>query len=333
MVCGAVMRGNPPQEPLAKEQAVKILRSKGLGSAHSNFRIVATIRATSETKHVGEAAQKGSAVRKVEPVRDGSLISLLRFGGVVVLEFDSRTGRGVAFHIVTAEGLTDSAEIEGVADENEIREIAFKTTELVRDLLTLPMDELGQVIDRYFDGRCPTYKNPDDAGYFSVPQRVRNLGNTREVNQLGVLAWSSLVRQVRWSLSKEEYAANPNAVLRQVDEDISIETNRFVGQEGLSSDRFYEIVNLESISTHMELARRMSFLEKLNAYLEKANTARENKLVRDANLAISTLPVSLNVLKRGESRFFVVSTPSGIIVSWKVSPHGTHTLVGLTQSE
>jgi hypothetical protein len=327
------MRGNPPQEPLAKEQAVKILRSKGLGSAHSNFRIVATIRATSETKHVGEAAQKGSAVRKVEPVRDGSLISLLRFGGVVVLEFDSRTGRGVAFHIVTAEGLTDSAEIEGVADENEIREIAFKTTELVRDLLTLPMDELGQVIDRYFDGRCPIYKNPDDAGYFSVPVQVRSLGTVREVNHLGVLAWTSLLRQVRWSLSKEEYAVNPNEAFRQVDKDLTADTDRFVAQEGLISDKFYELVDLESISTHAELTQRTGFLEKLNGYLENASAARENRPVHDANFGIATLPVSLNVLKRGQNRYLVVSTISGIIASWKVSPNGRYTLAGLTQSE
>lgn len=318
---------------LSSQQAIALLRSKTNGKGSAAFRLLKEVRPSPESTRVGEAALEESKSSKIALFGNGVLASSLRFGGFLVLEYDSATGKAAVLHLVSlredGQELIESEKIEGTLEEKEAAEIVQVTESLMNDLLRLPMPEMRRVIDRYFRGRAPSYKNSEEATFFTVPSRVRALGGIKEVGDLGILFWSRFLRQGRWALARKAYAANPSVALRQADDELTKQIDHFLGTEGLTWDNYHANNDMESIRTRGELAGRIRFLERLNAYLDRVELSHEEKSTFDANAMISTFPVQISVTRTGHR---VVVTPLGFIAYWRRLPGGGLVLDAVSQA-
>ncbi len=94
---------------------------------------------------------------------------------------------------------------------------------------------------------------------------------------------------------------------------------------------FDDRTDLNSITTPDQLQTRINRLKKLDAFLEKRFSPRQNSAAYQANLQALTLPLVLGTWDEGEQTYYMGTFP-GLITMWSRGGDGDLVLTGLSMA-
>jgi len=276
--------------------ALAAVRAKAVRPGTS-FEIIREIRSNAETQTVARQSLAAAKSRHAKLLHGGIFVHVLEAGGFLILETDPVTHNALGLHLVsrTVNGrpAIDSDRIEDCIRSALVPELANTAAEFAGDMLSTPPSSAVSLERRFVGGRFPG----DDSGYFGTLKSLRELkARPDEYSEYGALVGALGLWPIRYSLTMPLYAANPLIafeVARSKHEDLMKEFARGMGSSSEEQSAI-SIINhvLSPIGTLVEFRERISWLRRLDEFLEGAFNAADASVFR-VNKSISTIPLQL----------------------------------------
>src|SRR5258708_34037734 len=112
---------------------------------------------------------------------------------------------------------------------------------------------------------------------------LTNDGVRSRVRDLGALFGGYLFLPVRYAMTTDIYAANPSSALAAARKKNEALTEQFLQKNNKKPDFIYDLQDLESLKSPEQLRERISWLRRLDAFLEQALKAEVAPSAFEAN--------------------------------------------------
>jgi hypothetical protein len=306
---------------LTQERAIAAVRSKEHNS-DSSFQIILEVEPSARTREVAQLSFHEASSQRVSIYGDGIFLDLLKTGGFLIMQVDSKTGGATALHLVSrgddGRDAIQSSNIEHEVNPVLVRQLSQQTAEFVADLLRSSSSGLVKFESRFYGGGFPGYDNPQKQSLFSIPRKVRQMKPvSNESTQLASIIGAFQLWPTRYAISMPVYAANPNRAMelaRQKQKDL---VRQFLQENNKSPDFIYDLQDLESIQTAEQLADRISWFRRLQDLLDRTYESLGDSNSFTINCSISTIALEFQPAGRNEEDSYAVMTSSGLIVVWR----------------
>ena len=298
------------------EQAISAARLHA--KPGSSLTILWKIIAGPDTQRIGAQALAEANADKIELFQNGMLLNMLRSGGYLLAEIDSRMNNVVAMHFVFKEAggtVKDvPSECHGVVKGADAGELIKNTAELVKQLYSTPSTEESSLVSRFYGGNFPDNDERPDS-LFAIPQFPgKQNAKPNEVRQAAALFWGYGFWAARYALSMPAYAASPaaaeNAAEKHRDE-LKIE---FLQRNNIDAN--INLVDFDDIQNERQLQQRIELLTRLDRFLEDSFRRETDPVVVRANLSILTMPLSVDALLNQAGQY-VSSSPPKYLFLWQ----------------
>ena len=323
---------------MTEDEALSVLRSKAASTVNLGFVTVYKPEPTPSTTRAAQESLDEAQSKQLNLYGKGIFVNLMRAGGFVVLEFDTRSDMATRLHLVTldetGETIVQSKNVEGDLSRSEALTIIERSEKLSDAFFNSPGSQLNELPRKFGGARVANVGIPDGQGYWAIPERVRKL--TTQPDELLDLASLSAAAQlwpIRYASSMPIYAANPAIALKSAHQKYKEIVNEFLRRNNKSPDFVDHLLDLDSINTRDVLATRLHWLRDLVSFLDTECPCQLDSAIYRANLSISTIPLFLGVMKQNSEHLYAVMTASGLISIWNRSEGGELVLKGLSEGE
>src|ERR1700693_2360329 len=289
--------GEGAGQVMTQDQALSILRSQITNSRHLGFVVVRELEPSAGTRHAAQASLDEAHLKHLANYEEGVLLDLMRTGGATVLEFDEKSDTATRFHLVTlnenGKAVVKSHDIHGKLTKSEVLMLLGTNAKFSDAFLTSLTSEMRQIA-RDFGGVETALGAPDGQGYFAVPEAVRKLAKRpQELTDLAELS-SALQLWPGWhSVAITVYAASPVDAVRLARKKELKLVKEFMAGKGKDSEFFYDLLNLDGITTRGELVDRLQWLREITSFLDSRNPLDLNSPTYKANVLISGIPLDI----------------------------------------
>jgi hypothetical protein len=300
---------------LTAEQSIATARHNA--KPGSSVTILWKIAADADRQRIGGQALEQAQTQKIDLFENGILINILRSGGYLLAETDSRTNNIVATHHVLLEvggAVKDvRTECHGAVKLADAEELVKATVDLVKQIYsTSSIDELS-LASRFCDGSFPDANQfPDDL--FAIPHLLRKPGaKPDKVREAAALYWGYLFWPARYALSMPAFAANPAATGDAAEKKRNTLKADFLRRNKL--DPNMNLIDLDNIQSEGQLQERIELLTRLNRFLEDSLRKEADPVVVGANLSVLLMPSNVDV-DLNQAGQYVSSSPPKYMFLW-----------------
>jgi hypothetical protein len=334
---GPVQRGDVSIGQVVTEaQALSFLRSNGTITPGSVLTAVTKVELKSA--QLAEKSLRDATSKHLDLFGGGILLDLMRGGGYVFLESDTKSDEATMLHLVTrdpsGEAVVESNKVDGDLNRTDAMAIIKKSEAFYVAFLKTPGSKMDQLLRTFAGKNIATPSTPDEGGYFGIPKEVRRLApgpdELVEFRSLytAVQLWS--VRHAPWI---PVYAANPSAAVGLAkDNQMKLEGEFLIGK-GKDPSFIYDLFDLDSIRTREEFKVRLQWLKELNSFLDDRSPSQPDSPSYKASAQISTLALQAGVQKEHSENVYFVMNTSGLIMAWIRTKSGDFQLKGLSVGE
>lgn len=303
---------------------------QALAAAHSNAKsgssltILWKIIANTDTRRIGDQALEQAQTRKIESYENGLLVDILRSGGYLLAEIDTRTNNIVALHLVLVEAGGSVKDIEskchGVVKLDDAEVLVKDTVELVKLLYSTPSTDESSLASKFYGGNfLDADKFPDSL--FTIPDSLRKSGaKANEVREATALFWGYLFWPSRSALSMPGFSASPAAAEDAAEKQRDALKAEFLQRNNM--DPSINLVNFDDIQSEKQLQERIELLRRLNSFLEDSLRKKADPAIVGANLSIVTMPLSVDVDPTQTGQYVSSSPPKSLFLWHRVSAGG-----------
>jgi hypothetical protein len=263
-----------------------------------------------------------------EAAGEGILFDLMRSGGFVILEVDTKDDHAISLHLVSqtagGDALVESKPVEGEISGSLAQELIRESADLVDLLLSTPID--ASALERKFDGsHFPESHDPDDDeidNLFAVPVGIKNVGaDDGAIRELAVLLGSIDTWPIRYAISTRIFPSDAPRAIEAGARELGSLSRQFTHGKKEGLDVLHLLQDLKSVRSAEQLRNRVSTLGLLDNFLEQKLVSPDASMNSAANRLIATIPLEIGFNGTPDSSYAVM-TSSGIIVGWKVSSGG-----------
>ena len=254
------------------------------------------------------------------------------------MESDPTTGNAVSIYLVSSRSdgrpAIESHEVEGNLTAPLGAELINQTADFVDALLAVPTSKFESIERRFYGGHFPEYAAPGDRTIFAIPRSIRTIeaGET-QYGELAGLFGGYLVWPVRYAMSTDIYAANPSSALAAARKKHEGLTEQFLQKNNKKPDFMYDLQDLESLKSPEQLRERISWLRRLDDFLEQALKSEGDSSAFEANKFISLVALQLGSLYTQTQESFLAVTSPGLVVGWRRSPTGALAVAEVSLAE
>jgi hypothetical protein len=311
---------------ITENQAISSLRARSANARDAGFITIRKLEPTAITWRVAQGSWNEAQLKHLEAYDRGVLIDLLRVGGFIVLEFDTKTEMALKLHLITL-GEDGGIVVQSQAVDGEVRRsealMILRRSESFAEALNSSSSQMNQVLRTFGSAREPVFERSGGQGYFAVPERVARIAaQPDEALELSSLSGALGLWPIRYAPSMPVYAASPKAAVELALKEQSGLEKEFLNERGKNPDFINQLFDLESISTQDQLMQRLEWLRDLNSFLEKHHPLPPDSATYKANISISTIPLRLGVTKNNSKRLYAVMNAQGLISVWASSETG-----------
>lgn len=324
---------------MTQQEAIDILHSKSARPDGAVFVVLREIQGDSETKRLAELSTQAANSLRIKPLLQGVFLDVMETNGFVVVEVDPRSNNAVRLHLVTRRPdggeVVESAEIEGQITAAEASELSRKSEAVTGELLSFSSSEYAQLARLFVGGQFPHHVDGEPPGsYFSIPESVLRLNEEpRQLEVIAGLTGAIDLWPFRHALSSVIYPADLIQALKEARQRQDELTKAFLEANGQEFEFVYELRDLANIGSAAELTDRLDWLSRLNAFLEQHSSLGDNPPLFKMNRLLSTIPLEIGTVERGEQRIYSVMTASGLIFNWARDPSGQFQLIAISEAE
>jgi hypothetical protein len=321
---------NVGNQMLTEDQALSTLRSRSTNPRDAGFIITRRFEPTPITRHVAQQSWDEAQSKHLELYGKGILIDLMRTGGFAVLEFDTKTDRAMKLHLITLgeDGGTSlqSQTLEGELSRGDTLAL-LRRGQNFAEALNSSSSQIEQMLQTFGGTHVPAFERSGGHGYFAVPHHVARLATQPdEVLELSRLSGALGLWPIRYAPSMVAYAANPKAAIELAASEQSSLEKEFITARGKSPDFINDLLDLDSIATHDQLAQRLQWRRDLNSFLERRRPIPPDSATFKANTSISVIPLQLGVTKEDSENLYAVMSAQGLISIWTHAGKGNFIL-------
>jgi hypothetical protein len=321
---------------MTDDQAVSFLRSRASGP-NVGFITVRRIDPTTSSNDIARRSLEEARSKHLELYGNGILMNLMRAGGVVVLEFDTKSDNALKLDLVasdeTGQAIVKAEMVDGELNKNVAQEILGKSENLSSDFFGAQRSDLTEILSDFRGARDASVVAPDEQGYLAIPERVSKLTTKfDELLELGGLSSGLQLWAVRHSVSCPVYAANPDAAVGLARSEQARLEGEFLNKKGSNPNLIDHLIDLNSIETHDQLLARIEQLKELSAFLDERSPIRFDSTY-EANKSIATISLNLGVTKQSPSPLYATMNAAGMISIWSHSESGEFKLKGLSEGD
>lgn len=324
---------------MTEDRALSILRAKGANSPDTGLVVVRKFQPTPSTKRVAQESLENAKAMHIELYGDGVFLDVLREGGMVVLEFDTKSDMATKLHVVTAdatgEANVQSEDVGGGLKRDEALTIINRSVCFSEAFFSSPKSQMNELLINFGGPDAAAHGIPDGQGYLAIPEAVKGLttrpGELLELTGLsnGLALWT-----IRHALAMPVYAANPIAAVQEANKELSNLVQQFRPKSGEKDglDFADRLLDLDSIRTHDELEGRLGALRELSSFLDEHSPLPVRSAAYRVNISISLIPRDLAV-ETDAGRLYGVATAPGLMSGWNYGKSGELVLKGLSVAE
>jgi len=307
---------------LTAEQALAAARRNA--KPGSSLNILREIVANADTRRIGDQALEQAQAHKIEVLENGRLVNILRSGGYLLAEVNPRTNNIVAMHLILMEAGGAVKDVEstchGVVTLADAEELVKGTVELVKQLYSTPSTDESSLASKFYGGNFPDADRFPDSLFIS-PDSLRKLGaKPNEVREAAALFWGYALWATRYALSMPAFSASTAAT-----EDAAEKERDTLKAEFLQSnnvDPNIIPIDFDNIQSEKQLQERIELLTRLNRFLEDSLRKKADPAVVGANLAVLTMPLSVDVNLNQAGQYVSSSPPKSLFLWHRVATGG-----------
>jgi hypothetical protein len=317
---------------LTPQEAIDAARRNS--KAGSSFTVLREVVANAYTRRVGDQALTEAQARHIQLYRDGILTDVLRSGGFLLAETESRTNTLIAVHLVSlgSDGVPKDALYwsDGVVRLADAQELAKDTTEFVEKLYSTPSPEASSLESRFYASRFPEYDQSEDYSPFAIPRSLLKVGaDPNEYREAAALYGGFLFWSARYAVSMPAFAANPDVAENAAEDKRSMLKADFLRNNHMDSDFHFD---LENIRNKEQLRQRIDVLRKLDGFLEEALKNDANPALVRANISVVVIPLGVGADRVGRQVLYGCSTGSLFLIYWQRLPTGGFAVYGISEA-
>lgn len=258
----------------------------------------------------------------------------MQVGGYIVLELAPPSETVTELDYVTLDSagkpLIEAREIEGKMSKDEALQLIQRHEEFLEAFFETPSSETKSLLLRFGGSGVAAHTGGDEHGCMTMPGSIAKLP-VRLDEEVDLISLSCSVQlwSVRVFLTipiSAIFDDESDEYLDGLEEDLKKAQLR----DGEMAD-FDDAEDLNSITTPDQLQTRINRLKKLDAYLEKRFSPRQNSVTYQANLQALTLPLVLGTWDEGERTYYMGTFP-GLITMWSRGGDGDLVLTGLSMA-
>jgi hypothetical protein len=334
-----ISNGGTGNSIMTGRAAISILHARGVVGNDVELVAMSELQPSPDAQHIAQESLAEAQSKRLDLYADGLFIDLMRTGGVVVMEFDTKSGQAIRIHLVTlnqaGEAIIQSHDVHGDLARNEAQAIIDRCKQFSQVFFGSHKSDLIDVLHTFGGRRVATLGIPDGKGYLAIPDTVRKLLRGPE-EQLELTGLSSGLQlwTIRHALTAPLYAANPIAAVQRANGELSKLAQDFQSETGRTntSDFVDDLIDLNTIHTREALTTRLRSLKDFCSFLDERSPLPIDSAAYSANVLISTIPLEL-VVEQGPDRSYGEVTAPGLISIWQRSESGEFVLKGFSVAE
>lgn len=325
------------QTSLTPDRALAAIRSASPRSGTS-LKILREVKATTSTQEIARRSHHEANLQHVALYGNGIFLNALNTGAFLILESDPTTGNAVSIYLVSSgnDGRTtiESHEVEGNLMAPLGSELVNQTADFVDALLAVPTSKFESIERRFYGGHFPEYAGPGARTIFAMPRSIRTIeAEETQYRDLAALFGGYLFWPVRYAMSTDIYAANPSSALAAARKKHEALTEQFLQKNNKKPDFIYDLQDLESLKSPEQLRERISWLRRLDDFLEQALKSEGDSSAFEANKSISLIALQLGSLYTQTQESFLAVTSPGLVVGWRRSATGALAVAEVSLAE
>ncbi len=302
------------------------------------LQILREIEATAKTQEIAIKSRREANLRHVALYGNGIFLDALNTGAFLILESDPKTGNAVSIYLVSSGSdrrtMIESHEVEGNLTAPVGAELINQTSDFLDTLLAVPTSGFESIERRFYGGHFPEYAGPGDRSIFAFPRSIRAIeADETHSGDLAAVIGGYLFWPVRYAMSMDIYAANPSSALAAARKKHEALAAQFLQENNRSPDFIYDLEDLESLKSPEQLRERISWLRRLDDFLEQALKSGGDSSTFEANKSISLIALQLGSLNKQTQESFLVVTSPGLVVGWRRSANGALAVTEVSLAE
>jgi hypothetical protein len=321
---------------MSEEQAISTLRT-GTTNREVEFIMARKFQPAPGDERIAQKALDEARSRHVGVFADGLFVSLMRAGGFVFLEYDARSERATKVYLIAADEygrpILHSWDASGDIIKGDALLLIRKSEDFSKAFFNSGDASVDSLLSEFGGKDVAALDVASLYGYFEIPNSVAKVAKQRDqlLRLIGLDATVNLWPERR-ALAMPIYAASPETALKGARDQMLALAKEFLTRQGKDLDSIDELTDPHSIRTSPELAERLQWLADFTSFLNERSPLALDSALYQANVRISSIPLTLTVEVK-PARWYQVLTLPDLISIWTPGERGGVALIGVSEGE